>query len=277
VAGDYREASLTSWESSAAGWAYWARRLSEASAEVTEWLLGRLALRDGDTILELAAGSGDLGYEAAARADVRLITTDFSEPMLAEARRRAEEVGAASVEFRVMDAEDMELPDDSVDAVLCRYGYMLMADCAAALGETRRVLRPGRRVAFATWGLPDRNAWVLFGRILVERGLMPRPAPGEPGIFGLPEAAAVEPLLQSAGFGEIESEVIDFVLDYPSFEGYWDFVSRAAGAVTPVLAAMSPDDLADFRRELAERSAPFLRPDGSLAFPASSLAVAATA
>jgi hypothetical protein len=117
----------------------------------------------------------------------------------------------------------------------------------------------------------------MFGRILAERGLMPRPEPGEPGIFGLPEAAAVEPLLVSAGFVEIEREVIDFVLDYPSFEGYWDFVRRAAGAVTPVLAAMSEDELADYQRELAERVAPFLRPDGTLAFPASSLAVAATA
>ena len=277
MAEGYRETSLASWESSAAGWAYWARRLSEASAGVNEWLLGRLALRDGDTILELAAGSGDLGYEAAARADVRLLTTDFSEPMLAEARRRAEEVGVGNVEFRVMDAEDMELPDDSVDGVLCRYGYMLMADPAAALRETRRVLRAGRRVAFATWGVPEANAWVLFGRILVERGLMPRPAPGEPGIFCLPDPAAVEPLLLSAGFGELEHEVIDFLLDYPSFDGYWDFVTRGAGAVTPVLAAMSAEELADFRGELAERSAPFLRPDGSLAFPASALGVAATA
>jgi ubiquinone/menaquinone biosynthesis C-methylase UbiE len=273
----YREASLASWETSAAGWAYWARRLSEASRDVTEWLLGSLDLRDGDTILELAAGAGDLGYEASARADVRLLTTDFSEPMLAEARRRAEEVGVPNAEFRVLDAEDLDLPDDSVDGVLCRYGYMLMADCAAALRETRRVLRPGRRVAFATWGRPEANAWVMFGRILVERGLMPGPEPGEPGIFGLPEAADVEPLLVSAGFDEVESEVIDFVLDYPSFEGYWDFVTRGAGAVTPVLAAMSEDELADYQRELAERVAPFLRPDGTLAFPASSLAVASTA
>ncbi|MBD0338091.1 MAG: hypothetical protein ICV67_02245 [Thermoleophilia bacterium] len=124
MAEGYRETSLASWESSAAGWAYWARWLSEASAEVNEWLLGRLALRDGDTILELAAG----------------------------------------------------------------------------------------------WGV-----------------------------------------------------------DYPSIDGYWDFVTRGAGAVTPVLSAMSSEALVDFERELAERSAPFLRPDGSLAFPASALAVAATA
>ena len=70
----------------------------------------------------------------------RLITTDFSPAMLAAARRRGAELGVANVDYRVMDAERIELDDDSVDGVLCRFGYMLMADPAAALAETRRVL-----------------------------------------------------------------------------------------------------------------------------------------
>ena len=59
-----------------------------------------------------------------------------------------------------MDAEHMDLDDDSVDGVICRFGYMLMADPAAALAETRRVLRPGGRLVFSVWGPPDRNPWV---------------------------------------------------------------------------------------------------------------------
>ena len=50
-----------------------------------------------------------------------------------------------------MDAEKMDLEDDSVDGVICRWGYMLMADPAAALAETRRVLRDGGRLAFSVW------------------------------------------------------------------------------------------------------------------------------
>ena len=51
----------------------------------------------------------------------------------------------------MLDAEWIDLPLASVDAVLCRWGYMLLADPAAALAETRRVLRPGGRVALAVW------------------------------------------------------------------------------------------------------------------------------
>jgi ubiquinone/menaquinone biosynthesis C-methylase UbiE len=79
----------------------------------------------------------------------RLITTDFSPAMLEAARRRGAELGVANVDYRVIDAERIELHDDSVDGVLCRFWYMLMADPAAAFAETRRVLRPGGRLALA--------------------------------------------------------------------------------------------------------------------------------
>ena len=77
--------------------------------------------------------------------------------MLDAARRRGAERGLGNVEYRVIDAERIELDDDSVDGVLCRFGYMLMPDPAAALAETRRVLRPGGRVALAVWGAMERN------------------------------------------------------------------------------------------------------------------------
>ena len=109
-----------------------------------EWMVRELAPRPGDTVLELAAGVGDTGFEAADLVGERgrLISTDFSPAMIEAARRRGTELGVNNVEYSVMDAERIELDADSVDGVLCRFGYMLMADQAAALAETRRVLRP---------------------------------------------------------------------------------------------------------------------------------------
>ena len=77
--------------------------------------------------------------------------------MVDAARRRGAELGLENVDYRVLDAERMDLPDASVDGVLCRYGYMLMADPAAALAETRRVLKPGGRLSFAVVGAPEQQ------------------------------------------------------------------------------------------------------------------------
>jgi ubiquinone/menaquinone biosynthesis C-methylase UbiE len=147
-------------------------------APVRQWMIRQLGPHPGDTLLELAAGAGDTGFQGATLLGQagRLISTDFSPAMLGVARRRAAELGLGNVDFRVMDAERVRLETDSVDGVLCRFGYMLMADPAAALSETRRVLRPGGRLALAVWGAPDRNPFfTVIAAILVERGHLPPP------------------------------------------------------------------------------------------------------
>jgi ubiquinone/menaquinone biosynthesis C-methylase UbiE len=143
-------------------------------------MITELAPRPGDTVLELAAGVGDTGFEAAAILGDggRLISTDFSPAMVEAARRRGAELGLQNVEYRVMDAERLELDPNSVDGVLCRYGYMLMPDPAAAFAETRRVLRPGGRLVLAVWGAPERNPFFsIMAMNLVQRGHIPPPEP----------------------------------------------------------------------------------------------------
>ena len=157
----YRQTSHATWQALAPGWERWRAQLSDGLAPVREWLVGELAPRPGDIVLELSAGAGDTGFAAAAIVGERgrLISSDFSSEMVQAAGRRGAELGLNNVEYRVIDAERIELDAESVDGVLCQSGYMLMADPAAALLETRRVLRPGGRLALSVWGEPERNPW----------------------------------------------------------------------------------------------------------------------
>jgi SAM-dependent methyltransferase len=178
-----RQQSRAAWGAVASGWYAQREELWKASHPVSEWMIRRLDPKPGDTVLELAAGLADTGLMAARLVGEsgRVIVTDFTPEMVAAARRRAEELDVRNAEFRVLDAERMDLETDSVDGVLCRWAYMLMIDPPAAFAQTRRVLRPGGRLAFSVWAARERNpALSLVGRVLESKGHIPPPDPEAP-------------------------------------------------------------------------------------------------
>jgi demethylmenaquinone methyltransferase/2-methoxy-6-polyprenyl-1,4-benzoquinol methylase len=99
-----------------------------------------------ETLLDLAAGTGDVAFLAKERGAGRVILADINPAMLAIARRRALDRGlAAGLDFLVADAERIPLPDRSVEKVSIAFGLRNCTDKDAVLREARRVLRPGGR------------------------------------------------------------------------------------------------------------------------------------
>jgi ubiquinone/menaquinone biosynthesis C-methylase UbiE len=266
-------------EALAPGWERWRARIEENVAPVREWMIKELAPRPGDTLLELAAGAGDTGFEAAALAgeDGQLISTDFSPAMVEVARRRGAELGREDVDHRVMDAERIELDDDSVDAVLCRFGYMLMDEPAAALAETRRVLRPGGRVALAVWSSPERNPWITIGfGLLVERGLLPAPEPSGPSPFAMANAEGTRGLLEAAGFTDVRTEELPVRFGFRDLDDYMAYSADTGGPAALVLRELPDEELEALKSELATAFTPF-RADGDYELPGLALTAAGRA
>jgi SAM-dependent methyltransferase len=261
----------------------WEKRRAEieqAATPVRHWMLHALDPQEGDTLLELAAGVGDTGFEAAAiiGGSGRLITSDLSPAMLEAARRRGAELGLGNVEYRVINAERIELDPDSVDGVLCRFGYMLMPHPAAAFAETRRVLRPGGRVALAAWGPMEHNPWIAIAGISVgQRGhIPPPPPPPAPGPFSMASAERVDGLLREAGFTDVRIEDARGTFRVADADHYLGVIGDTAGPLGLALRGLGAHDRAAVRSDVEDSLRRFAADHGGYELPCVALCAVAS-
>jgi SAM-dependent methyltransferase len=232
--------------------------VAAVNAPVTEALVAAISPAPGDLVLDLAAGTGDVAEAVAARG-ARVIATDLSPVMVEAARRR----GLAGAEHRVMDMQAIDLPDGSVDAVVSRFGYMLVPDPACALGESRRVLKHGAPLAFATWAPAKRNPWATaYGPVLIERGLQEPPRPDEPGQFALSEPERIEQLVRPAGFDTVSVEEVPVEYRFAGWEDYRRVMTSLAASLRQTLHELNDDLRADVDEAARARLERFDGPDG---------------
>ncbi|HEV2770052.1 MAG TPA: methyltransferase domain-containing protein [Solirubrobacteraceae bacterium] len=267
----FRRESAERWARAAGGWAANRAVFQAAVAPVSAWMIEAVEPQPAQRVLELAAGPADTGLMAAEliRPGGTLICTDVAEEMLDAARARAAELGLEDgVEFKVMDAEWIDLPTADVDAVLCRFGYMLLADPLAALRETRRVLRPGGRVALATWTGSDHNPWLRVPREELTRLTGEAPDPSAPGPFALADQAALEEALSQAGFLETTIEQLDLTFTYEDLDTWWDVQLDLSTHLRTEVTALTPAQRDDLRDAIDTRLDEYVAPDGSVRLPA---------
>ena len=168
----------------------------------------------GARLLDVCCGSGDLCFMAEELGAASVAGIDFTLPMLAVARRRAQ--GGRRSRFVQADALRLPFPDGSFDAVTVSYGLRNIANLPAALAEMRRVLAPGGRAVVLDFGKPD-NAVIaaFYGAYL--RAAMPLMGwifHGDADTYlYIPESLArypgqrgVETLMREAGFAEARYE-----------------------------------------------------------------------
>lgn len=277
----FRVASRMQWEQGAAGWGARRAAFQAAAAPVSQWMIDAVAPQPGQTVLELAAGPGDTGLLAAelVRPDGKLICTDGAEAMVEVARARAAELGLSEVvEARPMEAEWIDLETATVDAVLCRWGYMLLADPETALRETRRVLRPEGRVALAVWDTREVNPLLAApSAIAVELGFAQPPPPGLPGPFALADREAIVELLATAGFADIAVDAVDLTFTFADVDSAWEHQRDLSPTIAQLTRDLAPADHYRLRDAFDARLAPFTAEDGAVAVPGRTLVAVATA
>lgn len=245
------------WQELAPRWERGRELLWESTRAVGEWLVDRLDPRPGQTILDLAAGTGETGFLAARRLgpDGRLISSDGSPNMLEAAARVAPLFGVTNVEFRVLHTADVDLPDASVDGVLSRFGYVLMGEPPPALREVRRVLRPGGRFAFAVWAAREHNRWMTVPTgVMVDRGHLAEQSEADTRLSERRNPDSIRTLLRAAGFEHTEVEEMPVAYRFADAEELWFFVSELRGPVALALSKLGEAERDAVRREIEART-----------------------
>jgi len=194
VAGIFHRASSTYDQVGPSFFAYFGRQL-----------VGHAALQPNARVLDVASGRGAVLFPAAEAVDPMGFVTgiDLAEGMAQETTREAVQRGLRNVEVRQMDAEHLDFPDSSFDAILCGFALFFFPQLEHVLAEFHRTLKPGGRVAVSTWGDQFDQDWEWFDK-LVEKYLPPQPKndqPPEPSDepdFESPEG--MEKIIKSGGF-----------------------------------------------------------------------------
>lgn len=253
----------------------WARAGEEpetgAGADAARWMLEAAALVPGERVLEVACGAGRVGLQAARAVgpDGTVVCSDFAEPMVTAVTDLAKRLGLGNVDARVLDALGLELGDERFDAVLCRFGYMLMSDPALALSESRRALAPGGRLVFAVWGVGEQNPWLMtIFEAFMNHLDAPPPEPGTPGPFALGAPDTVSRLLEEVGFAESSTETLEAVQTYGSLEEWWEEIRAVSGPLAAALEALPESDQRAIRDLATNAASKYLEADGGLVFPA---------
>jgi ubiquinone/menaquinone biosynthesis C-methylase UbiE len=247
----------------------WQAQLAPAQAE----LMVCAGLIPGERVLEVACGTGVTALNCAARVspDGEVVGVDLSSRMVEAARRRAIQVQRANVRFERMDAEKLELPDQSFDVALCALGMMYLPNPEHALSEMRRVLRKRGRIVLAVWGERARCGWAeLFPIVDAEVASEVCPL-----FFRLGQADTLAEVCSNAGFDVTTRSRITTTLEYSDGDQACD-AAFIGGPVALAWSRLDDDARRRARARYLDAIGTWQQPDRTYRIPGEFVIVAAS-
>lgn len=266
----YKEEQRQQWDGVAAGWKKWWPTIENGAQYVSKRMLELAEVGPGQRVLDIATGIGEPALLAASRVGPsgRVVATDLSSQMLDIARERAVALGLTNVEFMEADAERLDFPNGSFDAVLWRWGLTDLPNPSNTLIAIRRMLSPNGSFATSVWEAGPRARPLANLAMAAAREMfgLPSPQPEEPSLSGSVENA-LEKEMTHAGFSDIRIEEMTLALEFSSTDDCAQYLMDVSPVFSDLLADKPSAQQAEYRLRLAEKLQPYVNVDRSVRIP----------
>ncbi|MEO5777177.1 MAG: class I SAM-dependent methyltransferase [Flavobacterium sp.] len=271
---EIREQQKASWNKFSPGWKKWDNLMMDFLQPMGDEIIKLLRLKDTDTVLDIAAGTGEPGLTIAKIvSNGKVVITDLSDDMLEIARENATLKGIKNIETQACDVCELPFADDTFDAISCRFGFMFFPDMLLAAKEMQRVLKPGGRIATAVWNGPEKNFWVTAAMGTINRNMELSPqSPGSPGMFRCAKDNLLVDIFQQAEFSNVSQREVAGKLKSNTTDVYWNMMTEVAA---PFVAALSKadDDMKEKIKKEVYQLVNEKYPDGNVQIDSSALII----
>ncbi len=262
----FKAATRAQWDRHARGWSAHSAEIGAWLADATAAMLVMAEVGPDARVLDVAAGAGDQTLEIAKRTGPGgyVLATDLSLTILEFAKEKALRAGLRHVETRAADGENLDVPEATFDAAICRLGLMLFPDPANGLREMFRGLKPGGRACTLVFSSPDRNPCVtaLLGTALKHAGLPPRDPYQPGGLLSLGKPGLMDMLFRGAGFERVATTRLAAPFRLPSVKVYLDFIRDSASPILQILAKLDATAQEAAWAEIEAKLSAFNTPNG---------------
>ncbi len=256
----FKESTRQQWQNAAKAWNDWGVFLRQWLGPATQHMLDMARVVEGSRVLDVAAGAGDQTLLIAERVGVKghVLATDISSNILEFARENAQRAGMKNVETRVLDGEDLRLPDDSFDSVVSRLGVMVFPHQEKAVVGFHRVLKKDGRLGLIVFSIPENNLFFSGPLAIVRRRAgLPAPLPGQPGIFSLGSPGVIDNLLTTSGFRDVQTKRQLAPLRMSSADECVRFMKESFGNLHQMMSRLSDKEKSEAWKEIRSEMGQF--------------------
>jgi ubiquinone/menaquinone biosynthesis C-methylase UbiE len=203
-------------------------------------------------VLDLASGTGEPAISLAQRVGPQgsVTAVDQSSELLDIAAERARSKKLLNFTTQQADAHQLPFAGESFDLATCRFGVMFFSDAERALGELRRVLKPGARACFAAWGPMEQPYWQTTMKIVHRHVGGAMLQPGGADLFRFSVAGSLSKALSASGFHEVEESIHNLPWTWPGdAEEVFEYACAVAAPFRPMLERVRVEEWPVIRAE----------------------------